>query len=401
MMAETTRRLAHVWLTAAASTLSLAVACGGADTPETGGPTAFLDCVDLTVNCPDSLALLGESGAFSVESTEVQWTSCGGKAIGPMLYFALPDDITGLSVTVEQGSTPTGLALLQVGDVVQVEPSLWGQGPYTHDPKESPAGTVGMPIDDETAPEGGACLAILPVAADASGGPGTVHVVTKRGEGDKLIDLNLVVVEGTQVEDADLEAAIESMRAIYTNAGVADIGDVRLFTTNVTEPLIAFDGPDINRLRSFVPDSSEPSTNVFFVTDFIGEMGTLGGAAGIPGPIGVHGTAGSGVVLAVNAHLKDGNVLDTQMLGETIAHELGHQLGLAHTTESGGEQHDFLADTPECDASHDADGDGEVSAEECADVDGNHMMFWTSGTTPQTQVSPIQTFVLNSSAAVR
>ena len=40
--------------------------------------------------------------------------------------------------------------------------------------------------------------------------------------------------------------------------------------------------------------------------------------------------------------------LDAQLLGETAAHEMGHQLGLFHTTESGGTQFDILSDTLEC-----------------------------------------------------
>ena len=43
-----------------------------------------------------------------------------------------------------------------------------------------------------------------------------------------------------------------------------------------------------------------------------------------------------------------GSTLDAQLLGETAAHEMGHQLGLFHTTESGGTEFDILTDTAEC-----------------------------------------------------
>ena len=51
----------------------------------------------------------------------------------------------------------------------------------------------------------------------------------------------------------------------------------------------------------------------------------------------------------------------------TCAHEVGHYLGLYHTSEHDGGAHDPIADTPEC-----ASGDG-------ACPDGDNVMFWTGG----------------------
>ena len=71
--------------------------------------------------------------------------------------------------------------------------------------------------------------------------------------------------------------------------------------------------------------------------------------------------------------------MDAQLLGETAAHEMGHQLGLFHTTEKEGTVFDILSDTPECSSSsQDNDSNGTVNAEECDEFGGGNLMFWTS-----------------------
>jgi hypothetical protein len=70
--------------------------------------------------------------------------------------------------------------------------------------------------------------------------------------------------------------------------------------------------------------------------------------------------------------------LDTQLLGETAAHEMGHQLGLFHTTEQGGTVFDIISDTAECaKRSRDNNSNGKMSAEECEFYGGDNVMFWT------------------------
>ena len=91
---------------------------------------------------------------------------------------------------------------------------------------------------------------------------------------------------------------------------------------------------------------------------------TLGNAAGIPGAVLVAGSRTSCVVVTANA----GGV--TLAGNATTAwHEAGHLLGLNHSTEATGDFFDFIPDTPECDISNDADGDGSVDQSECGDVD--------------------------------
>ena len=138
------------------------------------------------------------------------------------------------------------------------------------------------------------------------------------------------------------------------------------------------------------------------VQDF-NEVGTLGFAAGIPGPNGVTGTAASGVMISVDTHLDgDGTTVLTDLMGETMAHEIGHQIGLFHTTEDTGVEFDGIGDTPECGLEFDTDRDDEMSAEECEALDGRNFMFWTSSDEfGQFEMSPIQAMVLRDSVIAR
>ena len=114
--------------------------------------------------------------------------------------------------------------------------------------------------------------------------------------------------------------------------------------------------------------------NFFFVQEIVGgDEGfiILGIAGGIPGPPAIQGTVHSGVALTMMG-FRDQPVV----LGQTMAHEGGHYLGLFHTSESGGTSHDPLPDTAQCKASNDADFDGYVTTQECSGRGSDNFMFW-------------------------
>jgi hypothetical protein len=104
--------------------------------------------------------------------------------------------------------------------------------------------------------------------------------------------------------------------------------------------------------------ASERRVNLFFVLTAFGG-GTIGVAGTIAGPAR-NGTGVSGV-------MSDYDFGTPEAAGAVAAHEIGHFLGLYHTTESNG-AHDIIDDTLECPAS------GTNSL--CTTVGNGNLMHW-------------------------
>ena len=134
-----------------------------------------------------------------------------------------------------------------------------------------------------------------------------------------------------------LQAAIASMADTYAAGGVtvsidgyADVPGSNFTIIDTTE------GPNSEMAQLFARGT--PGTgnvlDVFFVRSIEGGGGrgiTLGVAGGIPGPPGEHASLTSGVLVAFDPDV----VGNTRNLGQVIAHEAGHYLGLFHSTENG------------------------------------------------------------------
>ena len=185
-------------------------------------------------------------------------------------------------------------------------------------------------------------------------------------------------ITGTTWSAGDISAALSVMSSIYSANGITlTINDT--ITISDTQ-YSAVSGTFIDSTTSaLVTQGSTAAVNLFFIEDYSGSWsGILGNAAGIPGSMGT-ANSWNGVLISLAAHDVSGAMLDAQLLGETAAHEMGHQLGLFHTTESGGNQFDILSDTLECQKStQDNNGDRKVSAEECESYGAENVMFWTS-----------------------
>lgn len=370
----------------------------------TGGVAAECELpgVELLVDCPSDLPVLGVADSLTVETFEFEWAtydeSCEGTVSSP-LYLALPDDIISFSLVVEAQVQPVLLAgaandgVLLIDALAEGATGL-GQLPLAHQPGVT--ANLTLPLSPDTYPTPG-CLAILPlVEGDQAGETALVHVATRRGDpfaATGRFTINAIRVGDVQISVEEVEAALVGADNLYVDndAGtLAEISYIDLPTDDGT--FIPTEGPEIQRLRSSPIAGPGSAMNVFFIDDFTDAAGVLGIAAGIPGPNGVPQTAGSGVVIALDSHRTTEGVLNTTLMGETIAHELGHQLGLFHTTEADGGTHDVVPDTAECTLEMDTNRDGQLAAEECPD--GQNVMFWTAASFSQDLMSPAQSDVL-------
>jgi len=183
-------------------------------------------------------------------------------------------------------------------------------------------------------------------------------------------------ITGTNWSASDISVALIIMKRIYSKNGITltvkstiTISDTQYATVSKT-----FTNSTTSAL---VSQGVREGVNLFFIEDY-SDSESLGNAAGIPGSMGI-ANSWNGVLISLAAHDVSGAMLDAQLLGETAAHEMGHQLGLFHTTESGGTQFDILSDTLECQKStQDNNSDWKVSAEECESYGAENVMFWTS-----------------------
>lgn len=195
------------------------------------------------------------------------------------------------------------------------------------------------------------------------------------------VDLNLCLTGGHGItaeialQHTRIQQAISEVRATYAPAGI-EIGEVRAFDVEPASLTVIHDAAADGDLTALMLTGAglPMGINVFLVDDII-VAGELGGAAAvrgltgsIPGPPLEVGGPRAGFV--VSLRLQTG---EPDLLGRVMAHELGHFLGLFHTTEQSG-LHDTLPDT--------------------AHGDANNLMFWAQSESGEAELTPQQADVL-------
>ncbi len=213
-------------------------------------------------------------------------------------------------------------------------------------------------------------------------------------------------ITGTTWSTNDIASALSVMSTIYSNNGITlSVKD----TITISESQYATVSSSFidSTTSALVSQGSDETLNLFFVEDQpSSETAILGVSAGIPGTMSI-ASSWNGVINYLSAHAT-GSTLNSQVLGETVAHEMGHWLGLFHTTESAGASFDPLSDTAQCPISLDGDNDGKVYAEECDGYGADNLMFWTTWSTSsqaagrtQENLSTEQQYILKYSPIAR
>lgn len=228
------------------------------------------------------------------------------------------------------------------------------------------------------------------------------HYLLEESTPGTFIDFNIYLVgmgltaEAAQT-DPDMQAVLAQFDAIYAQLGVS-IGEVHFheITGDAAEAYqIVRSDFELQQLvaLSTLPDGGYDgalSANIFFVRAVQIGGGAIGISQGLPGPAGLHGTPSSGVVFTseyIGEQFRgEGNtrVDGNAFTGIVMAHEVGHYLGLFHTSEQYGQGFDPVEDTPRC-TNPNAFPDG------CPDLD--NLMFPLAGIT-HTELSDGQKYTL-------
>lgn len=257
--------------------------------------------------------------------------------------------------------------------------------------------------------------------ASASAVTANVYLAKKTdsdfSKGGITVNLFVYTVGGSNVVITSVDDAqnIKNyMTNIFQQAGVTVSG----FNVEFREDpnAVAQAGGSIGDVSAFLQSASigtagrgDTGINCFLMPRLGG--GLLGMDGAIPGPGFLHGTAASGLVAAATSFgfVFPGMTVhetDQSYLSLTLAHEIGHYLGLYHPSERNGKTHDPLSDTAECGTQYDTNHDGVISGPECRGVNTQYLMFWTDDITngqptgDQTTISPQQGEVINTHPAV-
>jgi hypothetical protein len=188
-----------------------------------------------------------------------------------------------------------------------------------------------------------------------------------------IIDIQPYIT-GTTWSASDISEALSIMSVIYAKNGIT-LNIKSTITISGSQYASVSRSPTNSITSALISQGSSEAVNLFFIEEY-SDATLLGNASGIPGSMKM-ANSWNGVLNSLTAHAT-GSTLYSQLLGETVAHEMGHQLGLFHTSERGGTSFDILSDTPECAISRDNDSGGTVSAEECDGYGGDNLMFWTT-----------------------
>ena len=307
--------------------------------------------------------------------------------VGDVLFDA-PDDTLSLTIIVHGTANgwygidswidPTGIALITPDWVTEVG---------------NERGCFSCPVF--TTQGAGASTTINPNRPESVVNPGThtlqvvgfedgfatdmawVTVIAKRGDAwpvQGTVDLHFYFTgaqdwsASTAPDDAYFDAVIARFNALYSAIGI-QTGKMTFRDIDPELRTVSID-PANDTLGALVANSQASlgeGAHIFFVEEILTgdpEYPSIPGvAAAVPNPPFLTGTIASGVVISTKGPLSvppERRFLDPPAIGQTLCHEMGHLLGLFHTSEYDEVSHDQFPDTPENDNTYlmHADGTG-------------------------------------------
>ncbi len=332
-----------------------------------------------------------------------QWMFSGAQAATSGQWIAtgdrLADDV--ISVTLMAHGPVGGRLAVDISDD---RDRILVSGPDSESSPNRMLGTrVGLLSGTIPSSSAGLPLAQNYRVSSTAGDPLEISVWTKHGLPGHRVpprqELPVVVflVGDSRQDGVALAVALGEAGRIWRAAGIEILEPARLRVAGeegarrkwlALVPSQGSDSPQLGALLQLSMGASSDALSggvplpIFLVEgiDSGAGSGVVAVSGGIPVPP-VLGTIRSGI--ALNATLV---AREPVVAGQILAHEIGHALGLFHTTEgplqrgSSGASAviiDQLDDTAACPATADTDDDGFLSGSECEAADAGNLMFWS------------------------
>lgn len=285
------------------------------------------------------VSIVGDAGVFYTLS---EWKNGDGSVVIPNSWISNDEAAPSLCLSCPNriaSSEASFAALLPNNESAELVPGTHNISMYAY----AMSGLLALPLQSGTA--------TLRVVAKLR------PSVPERG----ILDINFHftgaagLTAASAPEDPDFQASLEELQQLYATAGI-ELGTVT-YTDIPSEfriiESVVVPKSDLQEMFALSRDQPRPALNVFIVEELLSGIGNfgvlLGVSGGIPGPP-MAATLRSGVAIAT----KRSPEVQTAMF-KVLGHEMGHHLGLFHTSEQnlgfGPVIHDPIGDTAENDAS--------------------------------------------------
>ncbi len=337
-------------------------------------PDTLLEAPDLG---PDGAGDLGVDASRPVERRHL---ALGAHPLNAPITFELPPGFD--SLLIQAQGRPDQIygigALSGPGGPIEAAAGAAPLRPY----RNPEVAVALLPQDEQTRLEAGTYR--FEVQGED---PGEVEVEVWLGSGGRALRINVLLPPSTgrRPEDLPVLAFAQALTTVMQEVfGLeAEVRAAQLAEGAPAEVQLGAGLQDVAALAAAA--EGDPGGLDLYLVDqiFNGENRQGGFATGLPSPVGLRGTLPSASIIRTS--LLDDFPLAT---AQAAAHELGHALGLFHTTEAFGDAYDPITDTPPCPLLCDTDGDGVLLSSECGRNDSlafpcrgaaDNLMFWTAG----------------------